>query len=106
MDGSGGSVAAAAGDSLTKKGKENANKIITLRRRRGMLYAGLDVHKMSIQVAVLDAKGTILLNERIAHTPEAVRGMGRPPAGPHQVRHGVLLCLGGDVPPDDRGDGP
>ena len=81
MDGSGGSVAAAAGDSLTKKGKENANKIITLRRRRGMLYAGLDVHKMSIQVAVLDAKGTILLNERIAHTPEAVRGMaGRLPA--------------------------
>ena len=46
-----------------------------------MLYAGLDVHKMSIQVAVLDAKGTILLNERIAHTPEAVRGMaGRLPA--------------------------
>ena len=37
-----------------------------------MLYAGLDVHKMSIQVAVLDAKGTILLrcDSQLADSPQ------------------------------------
>ena len=76
-----GSFAAAVKDFPAKKEKENANEIITLRRRRGMLYAGLDMHKKSIQAAVLDAKGKILLNERIAHTPGAVMGLaGRLPA--------------------------
>ena len=40
----------------TRGRKKNANVSITLRRRRGMLYAGLDVHKKTIQVAVLDGK--------------------------------------------------
>ena len=55
--------------------RKNANKIITYRKRRGMLYAGLDVHKKTIQVAVLDGKRRILLNQKITHTPEAVQGM-------------------------------
>ena len=68
------------GSSRTREKEKNANEIITLRRRRGMLYAGLDVHKKTIQVAVLDGKKNILLNEKIPHTPEAVREMaGRLP---------------------------
>ena len=51
-----------------------------------MLYAGLDVHKRTIQVAILDGKRNILLNEKIPHTPEAVREMaGRLPAGARYV---------------------
>ena len=61
---------------LVRKRRENANENIILRRKRSMLYAGLDVHKKNIQAAVLDAKGKILLNERIVHTPDAVRGLG------------------------------
>ena len=55
--------------------RKNANKIITLRKRRGMLYAGLDVHKKTIQVAVLDGKRRILLNQKITHAPEVVQEM-------------------------------
>ena len=45
-----------------------------------MLYAGLDVHRDTIQAAVLDGDGKILTNRKIPHTPEAVRGMaGRLP---------------------------
>ena len=40
-----------------------------------MLYAGLDVHKKTIQVAVMDAKKEILMNQKIPHTPEAVRSL-------------------------------
>ena len=36
------------GSSRTREKGKNANEIITLRRRRGMLYAELDVHKKTI----------------------------------------------------------
>ena len=84
MDESTGSSAARTEDDpcRTVGRRKNANKITTLRKRRGMLYAGLDVHKKTIQVAVLDGKRKILLNQKITHMPEAVQGMtGRLP--PH-----------------------
>ena len=60
--------------------EEGSNEIITLRRRRDMLYAGLDVRKKTIQTAVLDGRGSIFLNEKISHTPEVVGEMaGRLP---------------------------
>ena len=52
--------------------KKDPNEIITPHRRRSMLYAGLDVHRKTIQAAVPDGRGDILLNEKIPHTPEAV----------------------------------
>ena len=55
--------------------RKNASKIITLRERKDMLYAGLDVRKSSIQAAVLDGDGKILTNRKIPHTPESVRDM-------------------------------
>ena len=45
----------------TKTRRKNANNVITLRGRRGMLYASLDVHKKTIQVAVLDGKRNMAL---------------------------------------------
>ena len=55
--------------------RKNASKIITLRERKDMPYAGLDVRKSSIQAAVLDGDGKILTNRKIPHTPESVRDM-------------------------------
>ena len=77
MDESAGSSAARTEDDpcRTVGRRKNANKIIALRKRRDMLYAGPDVHKKTIQVAVLDGKRKILLNQKITHTPEAVQGM-------------------------------
>ena len=61
VDESAGSGTAKTGISSGKSGrkKRNANKIIDLRKRRGILYAGLYVHKKTIQVAVLDGKRNI-----------------------------------------------
>ena len=74
----------AGADDGTAPGKpakrKNANKIITLLERKDMLYAGLDVHRDTIQAAVLDGDGKILTNQKIPHTPESVRDMaGRLP---------------------------
>ena len=67
-----------------------------------MLYAGLDVHRDTIQAAVLDGDGKILTNQKIPHTPESVRDM----AGrlPKQTRYVMESSSGpgGNVPPDDR----
>ena len=50
----------------TKKSND-PNKIIThLSREIKMIYVGIDVHKMFLQVAAMDEKGEILLNQRIA----------------------------------------
>ena len=52
--------------------KKNANKNITLRRKRGRVYVGLDLHKNTIQMAAVDQKGTLLCNYKFRHTREAV----------------------------------
>ena len=45
-----------------------------------MLCAGLDVHRDTIQAAVFDGDGKILINQKIPHAPESVRDMtGRLP---------------------------
>ena len=46
--------------------KKIPNKIITLNRRKGMHYAGLDLHKRTIQIAVVDKHGNKLLNKNIS----------------------------------------
>ena len=69
-------IGADDGASPGKPGKrENANEIITLPERKDMLYAGLDVHRDTIQAAVFDGDGKILTNRKIPHAPEAVRGL-------------------------------
>ena len=52
--------------------KKNANKNITLRRKRGMVYVGLDLHKNTIQMAAVDQNGVLLCNYKFRHTREAV----------------------------------
>ena len=52
--------------------KKNTNKNITLRRKKGMMYVGLDLHKNSIQMAAVDQKGTLLCNYKFRHTRGAV----------------------------------
>ena len=52
--------------------KKNANKNITLRRKRGTVYVGLDLHKNTIQMAAVDQKGTLLCNYKFQHTREDV----------------------------------
>ena len=46
--------------------KKIPKKIITLNRRKGMHYAGLDLHKKTIQIAVVDEHGNRLLNKNIS----------------------------------------
>ena len=46
--------------------KKISKKIITLNRRKGMHYAGLDLHKKTIQIAVVDEHGNWLLNKNIS----------------------------------------
>ena len=52
--------------------KKNANKNITLRRKRGTVYVGLGLHKNTIQMAAVDQKGTLLCNYKFQHTREDV----------------------------------
>ena len=54
--------------SPTKQPKKtnDPNKIIThLSREIKMIYVGIDVHKMFLQVAAMDEKGKVLLNQRV-----------------------------------------
>ena len=75
--------------------RKNANKIITLRERKDMLYAGLDVHRDTIQAAVLDRDGKILTNQKIPHTPESVRDMtGRLPKQTRYVMESSSVWIG------------
>ena len=48
--------------------KKNANKNITLRKKKGMVYVGLDLHKNTIQMAAVDERGTLLCNYKFRHT--------------------------------------
>ena len=43
----------------------NPNKIITPGSSKGVIYVGIDVHKMSLQVAAVDRDGVELLNKKI-----------------------------------------
>jgi len=61
-------------------GRPNANKQIAPRKRRSVKgapakqqYVGLDVHKNTIQVAVMDQDGRVLRNTKIGNTDEEVR---------------------------------
>ena len=78
-----------------KPGKQgDANEIITLLGRKDMLNAGLDVHRDTIQAAVLDVDGKILTNRKIPHTPEAVREMAD--RLPKQTRYVMESALVGE----------
>ena len=52
--------------------KKNAHKNITLRRKRGMVYVGLDLRKNTIPIAAVDQNGTLLCNYKFRYTREAV----------------------------------
>lgn len=46
---------------------DNANTTIAPQNRKGVIHAGIDVHKKPLQVAAADEKdGTLLLNERMS----------------------------------------
>ena len=75
--------------------RKSANKIITMLERKDMLYAGLDVHRDTIQAAVLDGDGRILANRKIPHTPESVMDMaGRLPKQTRYVMESSSVWVG------------
>ena len=51
---------------------KNTDKNITLRKMKGMVYVGLDLHKNTIQIAAVDQNGTLLCNYKFRHTREDV----------------------------------
>ena len=53
--------------------KKIANKIITCRRRKGIAYVGIDLHKRNAQIAAADERGKALTNRNTPHTRETIR---------------------------------
>ena len=66
---------------LLKSRRSGREQVITLLERKDVPYAGLDVHRDTInQAAVLDGDGRILTNQKVPHMSESVRDMaGRLP---------------------------
>ena len=58
----------------TKRSSTNANKQITpLKSKNKMRFVGIDVHKRSMQVAVKDKSGKLLLNQKVGVDHDSVK---------------------------------
>ena len=84
--------------------KKIPNKIITLNRRKGMHYAGLDLHKRTIQIAVVDKHGNKLLNKNISSSLDVLKKeLARMPRDTQyviessSVWEGVYNCMAHDL---------
>ena len=87
----------AGGKSKNPKMAKNANTHNTPRKSRIMseLFVGLDVHKKTIQVSVMDQDGREQINQKIPNTPENIRShIGSLPKGAKLVMESSSVWKG------------